>query len=349
MLAAETIILEYVCPAMGMIMANIMFSAPYRDLKQAIVRGHLGSELNPTPWAFMLGNCFGWVTYSILLGNLWIFFANAPGFILSIWLNLGAVKLLYQGHYTTEMRKSLVTYLQKEEEQREQSQRELDITLTLGMEHPTEPSKKHANQEEPTTPITTTAMTDWATLVWNVTSQTSPAPAPHETMVLGIILIWTVCVSFISFVHSFDDRARVLIVGCLVNLNLVFFYGAPLSTTYTVLSDKKSDSIHIPTMITNTLSASFWTAYGLAVEDPFIYVPNGLGALLGVVQIILCVLFPRSNSSRRKSEGGRATNNNEETTGPTSTPITASSLELIIGGDVLREIISDCEIKVEKP
>ena len=35
--------------------------------------GRLG-DLNPTPWAVMLGNCCGWVTYSILINNLFVFF-----------------------------------------------------------------------------------------------------------------------------------------------------------------------------------------------------------------------------------------------------------------------------------
>ena len=60
----------------GTMLANLMFSAPYKDIQIAIQqRGHLG-DLNPTPWAFMLGNCCGWVTYSFLKENYWIFFAK---------------------------------------------------------------------------------------------------------------------------------------------------------------------------------------------------------------------------------------------------------------------------------
>lgn len=40
--------------------------APIRAVKEAIDRGYLG-DLNPTPWAFMLGNCTGWVAYSFLI------------------------------------------------------------------------------------------------------------------------------------------------------------------------------------------------------------------------------------------------------------------------------------------
>ena len=41
--------------------------APVKAVQDAVKRGHLG-DLNPTPWAFMTGNCLGWVAYSFLIG-----------------------------------------------------------------------------------------------------------------------------------------------------------------------------------------------------------------------------------------------------------------------------------------
>ena len=93
----KTIILEFICPCLGAILGNLMFVAPFKDMKKALHDGSLG-DLNPTPWAFMLGSSLGHVTYGIFLQNLWIFFANFFGLIISIWFNLGAVKLLYQDH-----------------------------------------------------------------------------------------------------------------------------------------------------------------------------------------------------------------------------------------------------------
>jgi solute carrier family 50 protein (sugar transporter) len=66
MMDARVIILEYICPTLGMIVANQMFFAPYRDVQKAIARGSLG-DLNPLPWAFMLGNCCGWCIYAFLI------------------------------------------------------------------------------------------------------------------------------------------------------------------------------------------------------------------------------------------------------------------------------------------
>ena len=60
------IILEYVCPSLGLIVANMMFAAPLRDLQKAVSLGQGLGDLNPTPWAFMLGNCVGWTSYGII-------------------------------------------------------------------------------------------------------------------------------------------------------------------------------------------------------------------------------------------------------------------------------------------
>ena len=53
------IILKYVVPGMGVVMGNIMFMAPVKDCYQAVKVGNGLGQLNPIPWAFTLGNCFG--------------------------------------------------------------------------------------------------------------------------------------------------------------------------------------------------------------------------------------------------------------------------------------------------
>ena len=276
MLSASVIILEYVCPSLGLIMGNVMFLAPFRDVKAAVERGSLGA-LNPTPWAFMLGNCCGWVVYSFILQNYFIFFANAPGFLLSVYYCLSAVKLQYEDHRATEMRRSFVHFLESSRSsiilQTETQQRVVDDNNTW------QKAK------------------DLATVVLQVTSQQTPAPAGQEKLVMAMVLIWLCVISIISFASSWDIDTKQMVVGIIVNLNLAFFYAAPLFTIVQVLKARNSISIHIGTMVTNTLNGSFWTAYGFAVNDPFIWVPNGLGAILGVIQFCLCLVFPRRSTS----------------------------------------------------
>ena len=157
---------------------------------------------------------------------------------------------------------------------------------------------------------------DWAKVIWDVTSQTTPAKTPHERLIMGTIILWTFVLSGIGFysviittssnadvdtddTSSNNNNIPQLIVGYIVNINLIFFYGAPLSAIQTVLKTKQNNTLHVPTMITNTLCSIFWTAYAVApqINDPFIYVPNGLGVLLGLIQFILYIIFPRSSSA----------------------------------------------------
>ena len=75
---------------------------------------------------------------------------------------------------------------------------------------------------------------------------------------------------------------------------LVFFYGAPLHTMKKVVQTKCSDSIHVPTMVLNWSNTSLWLAYGVARKDPIILIPNAIGLLLGLMQELLRLLYPRS-------------------------------------------------------
>lgn len=51
------LIMNHICPAAGVILSTLMYSAAISDLKQCILCGSLGS-LNPIPWAIQMGNCF---------------------------------------------------------------------------------------------------------------------------------------------------------------------------------------------------------------------------------------------------------------------------------------------------
>lgn len=282
MLSAQEIVLEYACPAAGAVTATMMFAAPAKDVWRASQQGSLGS-LNPTPWAVMLGNCCGWVTYGILVHNYFVYFANAPGFLLSIWFNLKAVQLQYASARTTALRRSMVQAMA------------------------TEPQSNN-----------------YAKLVWEVTTQQVPAPVAQETLVLGMAILWLGVLSAITLGRSWSQETKELIVGITVNCNLVFFYGAPLSTIWTVLSTRSSATIHRPTLLTNTANGAFWCAYGLAVLDPFIAVPNGLGAALGVIQVLLCLLFPRKVTDSPTEENVEVApmtdNDDDDDASPTESP-----------------------------
>ncbi len=159
--------------------------------------------------------------------------------------------------------------------------------------------------EQPQSTATTTTTTrprshaELVKLVLDVTTQQTPAPAPHEKIVLSIVSVWLAVFCFVAFANDtvVSQSTKELVVGVIVNINLLFFYGAPLSTIYTVLQTRSTASIHFWTMATNTANGAFWTAYGLALLDPIILVPNGIGVVLGLIQVVLYVVFPNKKQS----------------------------------------------------
>ena len=311
MLSASVIILEYICPAAGMIMGNVMFAAPLRDAYRASAgAGDLG-ELNPKPWAFMLGNCFGWVTYSILIRNFFVFFANVFGFLFAVWLNLQAVQLL--ALRSNDLRASLIAALPKQQlsgSSKKQVVPENEIfeesaPLSRGDDDDDNNNNPRIESGEEIKDSPDNDNNNWFTQTIAQVQALHLAQrraVPHEVLVLLIVTGWIGVASFLVFAEHVPSTTKELIVGIVVNMNLVVFYGAPLSTIWKVLSTQSSASIHIPTMLTNTANGTFWFAYGAAITDYFIMVPNGLGALLGVVQIVLCVVFPRKLPARHETK-----------------------------------------------
>jgi solute carrier family 50 protein (sugar transporter) len=115
---------------------------------------------------------------------------------------------------------------------------------------------------------------------------------PQETLFLRVLVFWSVILIFTSWLFPRNSNPAGL-VGLIVNLNLIAFYGAPLKTIQTVISEKNCASIHYETMIMNWINTSFWLGYGFARGDLVVIVPNGIGLLLGIAQGGLCLFYPR--------------------------------------------------------
>ena len=123
------------------------------------------------------------------------------------------------------------------------------------------------------------------------------ATSEQEVLLFSIVSIWAIVLVYLRWLSGLFLRQGVLepqiVVGILVNINLVFFYGAPLQTMKLVLETKSSDSIHTPTVTMNVINAVFWMSYGVARNDVIIYGPNGIGLLLGLCQVALCCIYPK--------------------------------------------------------
>jgi hypothetical protein len=74
------------------------------------------------------------------------------------------------------------------------------------------------------------------------------------------------------------------------------YYVAPLSTVATVLRNRDSSSMYWPLSMMNVINGCLWGAYGLAILDWFIAIPNAVGAVFNVACLIMCFVFPNKSA-----------------------------------------------------
>ena len=282
------------------------------------MRGTLG-HLNPTPWAVMTGNCIGWLTYSYLINNLFLFFANAPGLILSVWLNMAAAKLQYSDRISKGMRASFVELLDRNRQSfrmprgRRLDSGDLNRDDILDNENNDDNGTEIEGRDAAINNATRNSINEASDndangstndihsfanlkqMALDITIQKAEAPAPHEKIVVGVVTFWVSVISLLYFLQLNISQWK-YVVGIITNINTCMFYGAPLSTIYTVIKQRDSSSIHRPTMILNTSNAVFWAAFGFGVRDWIIVIPGSIGAMLGFIQIFLRLVVPSSST-----------------------------------------------------
>jgi len=308
MVSATELTLKFVCPIAGGVLSTIMFAAPIRDVYDATRVGHLGN-LNTTPWVFMLGNCYGWVLYGFITNNLIIYCFSGLGFLIALWLNLQAVKLQYVTYCRNEWSQSLQKIIEDEEASRDlftaRNEKSQESRSALGTTTTTTEVEVEANHKS----LKGANADETSKLIWEmITEKTLNAkpPVAHENMVMGIAVAWIIATSVVCYAKAISHTTQEIMVGVIVNVNLIFFHAAPLSTTYTVLRTQSSATIHGPTVLLKTTKGIVFLIYGIALLDFFIIVPNGIGALLGLTMMLMQIVFPAGKPSQKAVENQEA-------------------------------------------
>lgn len=98
-----------------------------------------------------------------------------------------------------------------------------------------------------------------------------------------------------------NDDAQ-LMWGFTANGILLMYYGAPLSTIVTVVKTKNSSTLNLPLCVMQCINGCLWLGYGVAVTDPFIYVPNAIGACTGGLLCFLLFIYREKKKKKEKSD-----------------------------------------------
>ncbi|VVA32156.1 PREDICTED: bidirectional sugar [Prunus dulcis] len=103
---------------------------------------------------------------------------------------------------------------------------------------------------------------------------------------LGAVAVIFVFVVFVSLgVLEYDDRQT--FVGYLSVASLISMFASPLFIIKLVIKTRSVEFMPFNLSFATFLMSLSFSAYGIFKEDPFLYIPNGIGTILGLVQLAL--------------------------------------------------------------
>ncbi|CAN1254567.1 Bidirectional sugar transporter SWEET6b, partial [Linum perenne] len=121
---------------------------------------------------------------------------------------------------------------------------------------------------------------------------------------IKIMVILVVEISFIALLLLLvvllvpNVARRTMIVGVVAVVFCVINYGAPLSVLKMVIETRSVEYMPFFLSLACFANGACWTAYALIRIDWFLVIPNGSGALLGLVQLILYATFYKSTKKQ---------------------------------------------------
>ncbi|XP_058786845.1 bidirectional sugar transporter SWEET1-like isoform X2 [Vicia villosa] len=125
----------------------------------------------------------------------------------------------------------------------------------------------------------------------------------------GVLSVFSVVVSVSLF--ALHGTPRKIFCGFAAAIFSVIMYGSPLSIMRLVIKSKSVEFMPFFLSLFVFLCGTSWFIFGLLGHDPFIAVPNGLGSVLGAIQLILYFIY-RDNKGTPKKHGSTTKENSLE-------------------------------------
>ncbi|AET00487.1 bidirectional sugar transporter NEC1 [Medicago truncatula] len=90
---------------------------------------------------------------------------------------------------------------------------------------------------------------------------------------------------------------HVQVVGMICTIFNIGMFAAPLSIMKKVIKTRSVEYMPFPLSLFLTICATMWFFYGFFDKDKYIMLPNGLGFLLGVSQMILYLIYKNAKNN----------------------------------------------------
>ncbi|AQK69754.1 Bidirectional sugar transporter SWEET4 [Zea mays] len=138
-----------------------------------------------------------------------------------------------------------------------------------------------------------------------------------------VAFVGAVAALVLALAHTHERRS--MVVGILCVLFGTGMYAAPLSVMKMVIQTKSVEYMPLFLSLASLVNGICWTAYALIRFDLYITIPNGLGVLFALAQLLLYAIYYKNTQKivearKRKAgqvamtevvvDGSRASNNN---------------------------------------
>jgi solute carrier family 50 protein (sugar transporter) len=120
-------------------------------------------------------------------------------------------------------------------------------------------------------------------------------------VVLGIEAVFMVALVLSVLLGAHTHSRRSMIVGILCVIAGSAMYASPLTVMSKVVRTKSVEYMPFFLSLVGLLNGATWTVYGLIKFDIFVVIPNGIGVLLSLVQLILYLCYYKSTPKKEKN------------------------------------------------
>lgn len=124
--------------------------------------------------------------------------------------------------------------------------------------------------------------------------------ASKENRISTFRLVLSMNMGLFSFIILFThfvmkDSVRVQVLGWICVAVSVSVFAAPLSIVAQVIKTRSVEFMPFNLSFFLTISAIMWFAYGLSTKDLCVALPNVLGFILGLLQMLLYAIYRKAN------------------------------------------------------
>ncbi|KAG6434136.1 hypothetical protein SASPL_105758 [Salvia splendens] len=132
--------------------------------------------------------------------------------------------------------------------------------------------------------------------------------SPQHIKIKSVKLVAAVNVAFLGVVImitllALKGEIRITLVGLLCTGLTIGMYAAPLSAMRRVIEMKSVKYMPFFLSFFQFLNGGVWSAYALVVKDYYIGVPNGIGFILGSIQLALYMMYKNKSRSVELEKG----------------------------------------------